>query len=48
MIFVIQDPTKVTCTALQNAASVAGTILLTECVVVDHPKQEETPQQPMY
>ena len=44
----ILDPTKVTCTALQNAASVAGTILLTECVVVDHPKQEETPQQPMY
>ena len=44
----ILDPTKVTCTALQNAASVAGTILLTECVVVDHPKQEEQPQQPMY
>jgi chaperonin GroEL len=44
----ILDPTKVTCTALQNAASVAGTILLTECVVVDHPKQEEKTQQPMY
>jgi chaperonin GroEL len=29
------DPTKVTRTALQNAASVAGTILLTEAVVVD-------------
>jgi chaperonin GroEL len=37
----IIDPTKVTCTALANAASVAGTILLTECVVVDHPKQDE-------
>jgi chaperonin GroEL len=36
----ILDPTKVTRTALENAASVAGTILLTECVVVDHPKQE--------
>ena len=37
----IIDPTKVTCTALANAASVAGTILLTECVVVDHPKQND-------
>jgi len=36
----ILDPTKVTYTALQNAASVAGTILLTECVVVDHPEQK--------
>ena len=34
----ILDPTKVTITALENAASVAGTILLTECVVVDHPE----------
>jgi chaperonin GroEL len=32
------DPTKVTRTALQNAASVAGTILLTEAVVVDKPE----------
>jgi len=37
----IIDPTKVTCTALANAASVAGTILLTECVVVDHPEQKD-------
>ena len=37
----ILDPSKVTITALQNAASVAGTILLTECVVVDHPEQAE-------
>ena len=44
----ILDPTKVTITALQNAASVAGTILLTECVVVDHPKDEETTQHPQY
>ena len=31
----IIDPFKVTRTALENAASVAGTILLTECVVAD-------------
>ena len=31
----ITDPFKVTRTALENAASVAGTILLTECVVAD-------------
>ena len=31
----IIDPTKVTRTALQNSASIAGTILLTEAVVVD-------------
>ena len=44
----IIDPTKVTCTALANAASVAGTILLTECVVVDHPEQAEpVPNQMM-
>jgi len=44
----IIDPTKVTCTALANAASVAGTILLTECVVVDHPEKDDpTPQNMM-
>ena len=31
------DPTKVTRTALQNAASVAGLLLTTECVVVEKP-----------
>jgi len=36
----ILDPSKVTITALENAASVAGTILLTECVVVDNPPKE--------
>jgi chaperonin GroEL len=35
------DPTKVTRTALQNAASVASLLLTTECVVVEK-KQEET------
>jgi chaperonin GroEL len=42
----ILDPTKVTVTALENAASVAGTILLTECVVVDTPEPES--QEGMY
>jgi chaperonin GroEL len=37
----IIDPAKVTITALQNAASVAGTILLTETVIVDEPQKEE-------
>jgi len=34
------DPTKVTRTALQNAASIAGLLLTTECVVVDKPEAE--------
>ena len=37
----IIDPTKVTRTALENATSVAGTVLLTECVVVEEPAKEE-------
>jgi chaperonin GroEL len=37
----IIDPSKVTRTALQNAASVAGTILLTEAVVVDKPEDKK-------
>ena len=40
----IIDPTKVTRTALENAASVAGTVLLTECIVVDEPKDDKQPQ----
>jgi chaperonin GroEL len=36
----IIDPAKVTRTALENAASVAGTILLTEAVVVDKPEEK--------
>jgi chaperonin GroEL len=35
------DPTKVTRTALQNAASIAGLLLTTECVVVE--RKQETP-----
>ncbi len=38
------DPTKVTRVALQNAASVAGMFLSTECVIAD--KVEETPAMP--
>ena len=34
----ILDPTKVTRSALQNAASVAGTLLTTESIVVDIPE----------
>ncbi len=37
----IIDPAKVTRSALQNAASVAGMFLTTECVVTDIPKKEE-------
>ena len=37
----IIDPTKVTRCAIQNAASVAGTILLTECTVVDKPEEKK-------
>tara|TARA_Y100000592_G_scaffold98596_1_gene172131 strand:- start:2501 stop:4123 length:1623 start_codon:yes stop_codon:yes gene_type:complete len=40
----IIDPTKVARTALENAASVAGTVLLTECTVVNEP--EENDKQP--
>jgi chaperonin GroEL len=37
----IIDPAKVTRTALENASSVAGTILLTEAVVVDKPEDKK-------
>ncbi len=42
----ILDPTKVTRTALQNAASVASLLLTTECMVADSPK-DEAPAAPM-
>ena len=41
----IIDPTKVARTALQNAASVAGTVLLTECTVVDEPSDDKPSPQ---
>ena len=40
----IIDPTKVARTALQNAASVAGTVLLTECTVVNEPSEDNNQQ----
>jgi len=43
----IIDPAKVTRTALENAASVAGTVLLTECVVVDDPDNDKNSTDPM-
>ena len=39
------DPAKVTRVALENAASIAGMFLTTECLIVDKP--EEKPQMPM-
>ncbi len=41
----IIDPAKVTRVALENAASIAGMFLTTECVIVDH--KEENPEPPM-
>src|SRR5215212_3191791 len=35
------DPTKVSRVALENAASIAGMMLTTECVIADKPKKEE-------
>ena len=37
----IIDPTKVTRTALENAVSVAGTMLITECTIVDDPEEDK-------
>jgi chaperonin GroEL len=36
----IIDPTKVTRLALENAASIAGLLLTTECVIADKPANE--------
>ncbi|MDR0740996.1 MAG: chaperonin GroEL [Puniceicoccales bacterium] len=36
----VVDPTKVNRTALQNAASIAGLLLTTECIVADLPKED--------
>jgi chaperonin GroEL len=40
------DPTKVTRTALQNAASIAGLLLTTECVVVEKKEDKPAPAAP--
>jgi len=42
----ILDPTKVTRSALQNAASVAGLMITTECMVAEAPKEEKEPAMP--
>ena len=40
------DPTKVARIALQNAASIAGLLLTTECVIADKPKEEKPMPMP--
>jgi len=42
----IIDPTKVTRSALQNAASIAGMVLTTECLVADKPEEKKEPVMP--
>ena len=41
----IIDPMKVVRTALSNAVSVAGTVLLTECVIYNEPKKDKNDEQ---
>ena len=41
------DPTKVTRVALENAASIAGMFLTTECVITDIKEDNPAPQMPM-
>ena len=42
----VLDPTKVTRTALQNAASVASLMLTTDCAVAELPKDDAAPAMP--
>ncbi len=42
----IIDPTKVTRLALENASSIAGLLLTTECVVADEPEDEKAAAMP--
>ncbi|MGL5884601.1 MAG: chaperonin GroEL [Bombilactobacillus sp.] len=42
----IIDPTKVSRSALQNAASISATLLTTEAAVADLPKKDSAPQAP--
>ena len=42
----IVDPAKVTRTALQNAASIAGLVLTTEALVTDIPEKKDGPAMP--
>lgn len=43
----VVDPAKVTRVALENAASIAGMFLTTECVVVEKKEENHAPQMPM-
>lgn len=43
----VVDPAKVTRVALENAASIAGMFLTTECVIADIKEDEPMPQMPM-
>lgn len=43
----VVDPAKVTRVALENAASIAGMFLTTECVIVDKKEENPAPQMPM-
>ena len=42
----VVDPAKVVRTALENAASIASTVLLTEALIADKPEKKETPAMP--
>ena len=42
----VVDPTKVTRSALQNAASISGLLLTTECVITELPEKEKAPAMP--
>jgi chaperonin GroEL len=42
----VVDPTKVTRSALQNAASIASLLLTTEAIVTDRPEEKEAPAGP--
>jgi chaperonin GroEL len=42
----VVDPTKVTRTALQNAASISGLLLTTECMITELPEKEKAPAMP--
>jgi chaperonin GroEL len=42
----IVDPTKVTRSALQNAASISGLLLTTEAIVTEMPEKEKSPPMP--
>ncbi len=42
----VVDPAKVVRTALENAASIASTVLLTEALIADKPEKKEAPAMP--